>query len=285
MARESIEAVGLTDAGNLRQFNEDRIVVASEIGVLALADGMGGHAAGEIASHMAAEVVVDCLRSHLADSGAAAAQHSPLLAVDKSINQANRAIYEVARASASRTGMGTTLAVALFHAGGIVIAHVGDSRIYRLRDGGLELLTRDDSLLRQQVETGLIGASDIADSHNRSFVTQALGVAEDVDAHARDVDALPGDVLLLCSDGLNDLVDDDDIELILQSLSGNLALAAQLLVQTAKDNGGYDNVSVILARAARKPANPRRGAWLARLARWFRRRHSPHAGPSERDPL
>ena len=272
MANESIEAVGLTDAGNVRQFNEDRIVVASEIGVMVLADGMGGHAAGEIASHLAADVVVDCLRSHLAAGGATASQHSPLLAVDKSINQANRAICEVAKASASRQGMGTTLAVAFFHPGGIVIAHVGDSRIYRLREGRLELLTRDDSLLRQQVETGLIAASDIADSHNRSFVTQALGGAADVDAHVRDVDALPGDVLLLCSDGLNDLVDEHDIELIVRSLSGNLALAAQILVQTAKDNGGYDNVSVILARARWKPTNARRGAWLARLLRWLRRK-------------
>lgn len=271
MANEVLEAVGLTDAGNVRQFNEDRIVVASEIGVMALADGMGGHAAGEIASHMAADGVVNYLRTYLADTKATAPQHSPLLAVGKSINQANRAIHEVARGSAARKGMGTTLAVALFHAGGVVIAHVGDSRIYRLRGGGLELLTRDDSLLRHQVETGLISASDIADSHNRSLVTQALGGAEDVDAHTRDMVTFPGDVFLLCSDGLNDLVDDADIELIVHSLSGNLALAAQILVQTAKDNGGYDNVSVILARVSRSPPSARRGAWLARLLRWFRR--------------
>lgn len=272
MTREIVEAVGLTDAGNVRQFNEDRIVVAPEIGVVALADGMGGHRAGEIASHLAADLVVSGLRSHLADAGTAAAQHSPLLAVDKSINQANRTIFEAARSSASRQGMGTTLAVALFHAHGVAIAHVGDSRIYRLRGDKLELLTRDDSLLRQQVESGLIAASDIADSHNRSLVTQALGVAEDVDAHPREVDAVPGDVFLLCSDGLNDLVDDDDIELIVHSLSGNLALAAQILVQTAKDNGGYDNVSVILARARRTSRTGRRGDWLAWIAGWFGRK-------------
>ena len=268
MTHDRVEAAGLTDAGNVRQFNEDRIVVAPEIGVMALADGMGGHRAGEIASHMAADLVVDSLRGHLAEGAATVAQHSPLLAVDKSINQANQRIFEAARASPSRQGMGTTLAVALFHDGGVAIAHVGDSRIYRLRGGRLELLTRDDSLLRRQIESGLISASDIADSHNRSFVTQALGVAEHVDAHLRDVDTLPGDVLLLCTDGLNDLVDDGDIELILQSLSPNLPLAAQVLVQTAKDNGGYDNVSVIVARAH---ATPRRYAWLARLAGWLRR--------------
>jgi PPM family protein phosphatase len=141
-----------------------------------------------------------------------------------------------------------------------------------LRGGKLRLLTRDDSLLRQQVESGLIAASDVADSHNRSFVTQALGVAEDVDAHLRDVDTIPDDVFLLCSDGLNDLVDDDDIELIVHSLSGNLTLAAQVLVQTAKDNGGYDNVSVILARPRRTGRSSSRGDWLARLAGWLRRK-------------
>lgn len=262
-----IEAVGVTDAGSVRQFNEDRIVLAPEIGVVALADGMGGHRAGEIASHMAAGLVVDSLRAHVAGAGTAAAQHSPLLALDKSINQASRSVFEAAQASRAREGMGTTLAVALFHAGGVAIAHVGDSRIYRLRAGRLALLTRDDSLLRQQVETGLIGASDVADSHNRAFVTQALGTAEAVDAHPRDVDTLPGDVYLLCTDGLNDLVDDDDIELIVHSLAGNLALAAQVLVQTAKDHGGYDNVSVILARSGTHPRADR--GWLARIARWL----------------
>lgn len=265
MAHEIVEAAGLSDAGSVRQFNEDRIVVAPDIGVVALADGMGGHRAGEIASHMAADLVVNGLRSHLADAGATAAQQSPLLALDKSINQANRAILDAAGASPSREGMGTTLAVAFFHANGATIAHVGDSRIYRLRGGRLELLTRDDSLLRQQVEAGLIRAADVADSHNRSFVTQAIGVDAAVDAHPRNVDVIPQDVFLLCSDGLNDLVGDHDIELIVHSLSANLPLAAQILVQTAKDNGGYDNVSVILVRA-----KPRRKRWLGRLADWLR---------------
>jgi serine/threonine protein phosphatase PrpC len=270
MTHEIVEAVGLTDAGNVRQFNEDRIVVAPEIGVVAVADGMGGHRAGEIASHLAADLVVNGLRRQFAD-GATATQHSPLLAVDKSINQANRTIYDAAQANPSRLGMGTTLAVALFHADGVTIAHVGDSRIYRLRGGKLALLTRDDSLLRQQVESGLIGASDVADSHNRSLVTQALGVAEHVDPHLRDVDAIPGDLFLLCTDGLNDLVDDADIELIVHSLSGNLALASQILVQTAKDNGGYDNVSVILARTRGSPRHVHRNGFLPRIAGWLRR--------------
>jgi protein phosphatase len=271
MTQPPIEAVGLSDAGNVRQFNEDRIVVAPEIGVVAVADGMGGHRAGEVASRLAADLVVDALRAALTDAGATGTQHSPLLALDQSINQANRAILEAARGHPSHQGMGTTLAVALFHQRGVAIGNVGDSRIYRLRGGKLALLTRDDSLLRQQLEAGLIAAGDVADSHNRSLVTQALGVAEPVDAHPVNVDAIPGDVFLLCSDGLNDLVDDDDIELIVASLKSNLSLASQILVQTAKDNGGYDNISVILVRIPQRAAPPGPTGWLARAAAWFAR--------------
>ena len=274
MTQVSIEAVGLSDAGNVRQFNEDRIVLAPEIGVVAIADGMGGHRAGEVASQLAAQVVVDRLRAALGRAGTTQSQHSPLLVLDESINQANRSILEAARADTTRVGMGTTLAVAVFHPRGATIAHVGDSRIYRLRGGKLALLTRDDSLLRQQLERGLIDARDVADSHNRSLVTQALGIAEVVDAHALEVDAIPGDVFLLCSDGLNDLVDDADLELIVASLKGNLPLAAQVLVQTAKDNGGYDNISVILVRIAARTLPARPSGWLARATDWLRRRLS-----------
>jgi protein phosphatase len=261
MARDFLEAVGLSDAGTVRQFNEDRIVVDPALGVMALADGMGGHRAGEVASHMAADIVCAALRTHLA--GPAVHQHSPLLALNASINQANRAIAEAA-SSGSRQGMGTTLAVALFHDNAVALGHVGDSRVYRLRDDMLQLLTRDDSLLRDQVDHGLIAADQAIDSHNRSFVTQALGIADEVDMHLRSVDARPGDVFLLCSDGLNDLVDDADIELVLNTLSVNLPLAAQTLVDMANDNGGYDNVSVILARVAR-PFPAQSEGWLARM--------------------
>ena len=267
MAREFLEAVGLTDVGNVRQFNEDRIVVAPKIGVMALADGMGGHRAGEVASHLATELVLTGIRSRLARLQSTANQHSPLLVLEQSINQANRMIMEAGLASPAHKGMGTTLAVALFHDDGVAIAHVGDSRIYRLRDGALELLTRDDSLLRQQVDAGLIAARDAGDSHNRALVTQAVGVAERVDAHLASIGALPGDVFLLCSDGLSDLVDDTDIALIVDSLAPNLPLAAQILVQAAKDNGGYDNVSVILCRV--KAPFPLHRGWLVRLFGWL----------------
>jgi protein phosphatase len=268
MAHYSIEAVGLTDVGSVRQYNEDRIAIDTKSGVVALADGMGGHRAGEVASQMAADIVLAGLRAHLAGPGAAGRQHAPLLAAEQSIKQANRAIFEAAQADAARRGMGTTLALAAFCGDSVVLGHIGDSRIYRLRDGRLQLLTRDDSLLRDQVEIGMITAAEALSSHNRSLVTHALGAVENVEPHMREDEALPDDLFLLCSDGLNDLVGDDDIELIVSSLACNLDLAARILVQTAKDNGGYDNVSVILAR--RTTGNGHRD-WLRRLL--SRRRH------------
>jgi protein phosphatase len=267
MPRRFIEIAALTDAGSVRQFNEDSVVADPELGIAVLADGMGGHRAGEVASRMATDIVVAGLRAHFAANGSAARQHSPLLAAEQSIKQANRVIFEAAQADATRQGMGTTLALAVFHGRIVVLGHIGDSRIYRLRDARLELLTRDDSLLRDQVDLGVVSVGEAAHSHNRSLVTSALGAAVDVDVHLRESDVMPGDVLLLCSDGLNDLVDDADIELIVRSLAANPALAARTLVQAAKDNGGYDNVSVIVAK-------PLLGnGWLRRLLTLRASRH------------
>lgn len=266
MARKFIEAAAATDPGNVRQYNEDCIAMDPELGVVAVADGMGGHRAGEVASAMAAQVVLVGLRQRLAEPRSGADQHSALLAVEESITQANLAIRAAAHAHAGQVGMGTTLALALFHDNRVVIGHVGDSRVYRLRAGKLQLMTRDDSLLSDQVDARLISVADVGESHNRSLVTQALGVAEHVAVHLRQVDAVPGDIVLLCSDGLNDMVDDADIELILQELGANIPLAAHLLVQTAKDNGGYDNISAIVARV-RKPFPAARG-WQRWLLGW-----------------
>jgi protein phosphatase len=268
MASEFLEIALLTDVGNVRQYNEDSIAADRARGILALADGMGGHRAGEVASRMATDLLMTRLAAATDTIRPNARQHGPLLALNQSINQANKAIYEAGRIDVRYRGMGTTLAAALFHDNRVAIGHVGDSRVYRLRNGKLSLLTRDDSLLRDQVELGMISAAEARQSHNRSLVTRALGIEERVSAHVSDEDALPGDVFLLCSDGLNDCVEDADIELIVASLAANLPLAATHLVQAAKDNGGYDNVSVILARV-RSSFAAQGGAWWRRLAAWF----------------
>src|SRR4029450_9623640 len=165
MARKFIEAAAATDLGNVRQYNEDSIAMDPELGVVAVADGMGGHRGGEVASAMAVQIVLTGLRQRLAELRPAAQQHSPLLVVEESINQANLAIWAAAQASAGQVGMGTTLALALFPDNRIVIGHIGDSRVYRLRGGKVQLMTRDDSLLRDEVDVGLISVADAGVSH------------------------------------------------------------------------------------------------------------------------
>lgn len=270
MARLSIEAAGLTDAGTVRQFNEDSIAFDADLGLMVLADGMGGHRAGEVASRMATESLLAALATKVptfdADDDPAPSQ----LAVGQSIIRANVEIFAAAQNNPAYRGMGTTLVLAVFHGQRVLLAHVGDSRIYRLRYNRLQLLTRDDSLLRDQVELGLIDVADAGGSHNRNLVTRALGIAAHVTPHLRDDEALAGDIYLLCSDGLNDMVDDGDIELIVNSLKSNLPLATQHLVQAAKDNGGHDNVSAILVRLHEAAVVGKDGGWWQRVLAWFR---------------
>ena len=269
MSHNLIEMAAVTDAGSVRQFNEDSIATDPAIGVAVLADGMGGHRAGEVASHMATQIILSGLRGRGGLLRAGAGKPSPLQTVETSINRANEAVFDAAQGQPTYRGMGTTLALALFCDDRVVLGHIGDSRIYRLRNDALQLLTRDDSLLRDQIELGLISAADASASHNRSLVTRALGIDRSVRAHVREESAFPGDIYLLCSDGLNDLVDDGDIELIVSALKTNLPLAANHLVQAAKDNGGYDNVSVILAKLMEPLSAARLRRWIARWFGWL----------------
>jgi len=270
MARLTIEAAGLTDAGTVRQFNEDSIVFDADLGLMVLADGMGGHRAGEVASRMATEFLLATLAAQMPAFDADDDPTPSQLAVGQSIIRANEEIFAAAQNNPAYRGMGTTLVMAVFHGQRVLLAHVGDSRIYRLRYNRLQLLTRDDSLLRDQVELGLIEVADAGGSHNRNLVTRALGIAAHVTPHLRDDEVLAGDVYLLCSDGLNDLVDDSDIELILNTLKSNLPLATHHLVQAAKDNGGHDNVSAILVRLHETAAVAAHADWWRRLLAWFR---------------
>jgi serine/threonine protein phosphatase PrpC len=270
MAQKFIEMVGRSDVGSVRQYNEDSIALDPENAAMALADGMGGHRAGEVASRMATEAIFNELKSHIPVFANAAGGHSPRLAIEQSIKRANKSVYDASQAAAAYQGMGTTVAAAVFYDNAVALGHLGDSRIYRLRGGVLQLLTRDDSLLRDQVELGIIAAADAGESHNRSLVTRALGIERDISPHIHEEDVLPGDMYLLCSDGLNDLVDDADIELILRSLRSNLPLAAHHLIQAAKDNGGYDNISVIVARVLKPFPAAHKRRWSDRIFGWIR---------------
>jgi len=234
-----------------------------------IADGIGGHRAGDVASRMATDIVIEGLRNKIKQYRGDSTQPTPLQFAEQIIIEANQAIHSAAKQQSGCNEMGTTLALALFHDEQVALLHVGDSRIYRLRNGQLQLLTRDDSLLSDQVELGMIAAKDAGDSHNRHLVTQALGIGATVPVHLSEEEVRSGDVYLLCSDGLNDLVDDNDIELIIESLKTNLTLAAGHLVQLANDNGGYDNISVALVRVGNAARNAESKGWFARLFGWL----------------
>ncbi|MGE5027885.1 MAG: Stp1/IreP family PP2C-type Ser/Thr phosphatase [Betaproteobacteria bacterium] len=264
-----LEFASATDAGLVRKFNEDNIAIDKEIGLMALADGMGGYMAGDVASAMATSVIMEQLKTALQNSGSEPGGGYAVrsLAIRGAAERANQSIYKVAQKNPQYQGMGTTLTFALFQDDRISVAHVGDSRLYRLRHDRLELMTEDHSLLQNQVEAGMIDAEDAKVSHNRNLVTRALGkeAAVEVDLHEENV--LPGDIYLICSDGLNDMVEDADIELALCELKANLPLAAKLLVQMANDNGGHDNVSVVLAKVLDSSAGRGR---LGSLFGWLR---------------
>lgn len=267
-----LEVASATDAGAIRSFNEDSIAADSDLGLLVLADGMGGYKAGDVASSMATGLVMDSLKrmlSQMALSPVRSAKLSPeSLAVKSTVEKTNLAIYKTAQTDNKYTGMGTTIVLILFHHGLATIAHVGDSRLYRLRQGRLELLTHDHSLLQEQVEMGLISSEDAKVSHNRNLVSRALGVEAEIKVDVSEHSVQPDDIYLLCSDGLNDMVDDPDIELAMSELRANLPLAASQLVQMANDNGGYDNVSVLIAKVQNGGIGER--GLMDRLVDWLK---------------
>lgn len=260
-----LEIASATDAGMVRTFNEDSIATDNDLGLLVLADGMGGYKSGDVASALATGAVVDYLKRKWRDevsqpqSSAQSGHFSPeSIALRSAIEKTNRVIHQTAQTDSKYTGMGTTIVVALFHHDRATVAHVGDSRLYRLRQGRLELLTHDHSLLQEQLETGLISSEDAKVSHNRNLVSRALGAAAEIRVDVSEHPVHANDIYLLCSDGLNDMVDDADIELAISELRANLPLAANQLVQMANDNGGHDNVSVLIAKvmdgAAEEPS-------------------------------
>jgi serine/threonine protein phosphatase PrpC len=262
---------GQTHPGHVRAHNEDRIGSDPELGLAVLADGMGGMKAGEVASGMAVEYMLSDLRERLArlegteDEGSGFSPES--LAVRGALGRANEAIHHVARTQPQCSGMGTTVVLLLFYDDRVTIAHVGDSRLYRYRGGELELVTRDHSLVQELIDQGYFTAEEARHSGNRNVVTRALGIAPEVDVELQEDVVRTGDVFLLCSDGLNDMVRDEQIRELLARHDDDLQRAAQALVDAAVDQGGRDNVSVLLVRAL-KPF-PARSGWLERLVRWF----------------
>ncbi len=257
MTFEFFEAV---DTGRARTNNEDSVSLDEGACLAVLADGMGGYNAGEVASSMATSFIRTELGRWLREASDNATDTEVRRAMDICVDNANRAIFNAANGNPQYAGMGTTLVVAVFRGMRLLVGHVGDSRAYRLRAGRLQQITRDHSLLQEQIDAGLITPEQAAFSANKNLVTRAVGVEDTVllETHLHEVQ--PGDVLLMCSDGLSDMLDDVTISQVLQ-MHESLAAAGAALIDAANDAGGKDNISVILVRAAGGSASTMRSWW------------------------
>ena len=248
-----IELVNVSDTGMKRPHNEDSAITDPTIGLAVVADGMGGYKAGEVASAIAAKAIVDTVQGDLQIAHSVIGEsHSDLSAeaalVRDSIVGANGHIFKTATEVRQCQGMGTTVVVVLFYNNKVIIAHVGDSRVYRLRNGDLAQVTSDHSLVQELIDRGFFTPEEAEANTPKNLVTRALGIDEKVEVDVQEQAAKPGDIYLLCSDGLNDLGDDEEIRLTLSKYSGNLEEEAHELVRLANESGGKDNISVVLAR-------------------------------------
>lgn len=258
------EIVSGTHQGMVRSGNEDAVHVGPGLGLAILADGMGGYAAGEIASRLA----VDEIRAELESALPHLDVNSKLLAGEAlaedlrfAAQRANTSILNSAKKEPDYEGMGATLVIAVMTLGRIFIGHLGDSRAYRFRAGRLEQLTRDHCWVDEQISQGALEIDALLDTRFKNIVTRALGIDVEIDLEVHDHEALPDDVFLLCSDGLSDMLDDGQIEAL---LAGNDNLPAKInqLIDRANKNGGKDNISVVLMREAAQ-----REGWASRLVR------------------
>ena len=248
-------AAAKSDVGRKRQGNEDSFCLAPDLGLYVVADGMGGHAAGEVASRLAVETIREWMAKYLGGDkaaivGPAAASGSPEASyLLSSIRLANRLIFDAAQGRQDYAGMGTTLVAILTQGDTLMMAHVGDSRIYRIRDGRIAQVSRDHSFVQEQVDRGIISAEDAQVSQYRHMITRALGLRETVEVDLVEEPAVAEDVLLLCSDGLSDLLEDEEILTAVQEHAADLEQACQALVDRANRKGGDDNITTLLIRA------------------------------------
>jgi serine/threonine protein phosphatase PrpC len=269
---EALEIFSQTDPGMVRSHNEDSVACEPACGLAVLADGMGGYNAGEVASGIAVSVVATEVSHRLLNASPVeisenGGEELGVALLRENIQKANASIFHAAQSQPQYAGMGTTIVSALFYDNRVAVGHVGDSRMYRLRGDELETITHDHSLLQEQLDSGMISLEDARMSKNKNLVTRAVGIDAHVDSEIHVHDVQVGDIYLLCSDGLNDMVEDDDIQATLFALQSNLPLASSQLIQMANDNGGRDNISVILVKVKGRFSVPR--GLLARILNWF----------------
>ena len=267
-----IQIIGKTDTGRIRQNNEDCIGFDSALGLLVLADGMGGHLGGEVASTVSVDTIIKFCQQKLPpiktgqiDDKSGFSLES--ICVQESIEKANDLVFRQSASQPELRGMGTTLVVMLFYDNRFSVAHIGDSRCYRYRNKSLDQLTKDHSLLQELIDRGFYTQEEAAKSLNRNLVTKALGIDPAITADIQEDLAMKNDIYLLCSDGLTDLVDDDYISLTIKRFSDNLEEAAKQLITKANQNGGKDNISVILCRINEDFSQSQ--GWFKKLVEWF----------------
>jgi protein phosphatase len=270
--KSKLRAVGATDTGRVREHNEDTIAWDAEIGLFVLADGMGGYNAGEVASGIAVKTIMNLVREafesqDLSGSDKTSGLSRPGVILRDAIARANKIIHQTSKTQAQCEGMGTTVVAALLHDNRVIIAHVGDSRMYRLRADRFEQVTMDHSLLQELVDRGFYTPEEAQRVTNKNYVTRALGVEPTVDVEVSEQAVHKGDYFVLCSDGLTDMVEDEDIHLTISTFSSNLNTVSKHLIQLANDNGGRDNISVMLVQVT-EPFPAKKGI-LDRILGWF----------------
>ena len=254
---DAFQIVSLSHSGQVRDHNEDSLASRPELGLVILADGMGGHHGGATASNMATTSLVDGLTQAWTPDVLKGLDRDAAKSLSQSILQAqiktvNGAIFEKSGSDPSLEGMGTTLVACLFYDDFLTVGHLGDSRLYRVRNETLEQVTRDHSLVQEQLDSGMITKEDARVSNNKNFLTRALGIDPNEGAEIHSYDVQADDIFLLCSDGLHGMVTDEDIEMTVVALKANLDLSAQQLIEAANDAGGTDNVSVILLKVIKR---------------------------------
>lgn len=271
--QNALEMVSMTHPGMVRAHNEDSVVCEPGCGLVVLTDGMGGYNAGEVASGIAVSVVASEIKHHLEqakpeDIDEQTGEEVAVVLLRNNVQKANSSIYHAAHSQPQYAGMGTTIVSGLFYDNRVAVAHIGDSRMYRLRGDVFESITRDHSLLQEQIDSGMISRADARVSQNKNLVTRAVGIDAEVETEIHVHEVKRGDIYLLCSDGLNDMVEDVEIADTVNTLKSNLKLLATQLIQAANDNGGRDNVSVILIKVKGDFAAPR--GWQAKILSWFK---------------
>jgi PPM family protein phosphatase len=252
---EAVQIVssGLSDVGRVRTNNEDSFRIVEALNLFILSDGMGGEAHGEVASAMAVDVINKFCESEKEDSGATVLDEAPsnirsqTRRLKQAVAQANFQIFQSAQKNLEQRGMGATITALWLKDTLLSIAHVGDSRAYLLRNGNLQQLTNDHSLVAEQVRRGLITPQQAEESEMQSVLLRALGAHPEVEIDVDEVEIVPRDVLLLCSDGLTRMVTEPEIAGALQAETVPSA-SAERLIALANENGGIDNVTVIVVR-------------------------------------